>query len=88
MKYIQGIIGLELILSIYKYCNIKCYMDEAFLVQKDIRIYTCELMNMVTGGAYVQSILKKLNTESSTEAELVGVDDFMTHVICTRYFLK
>ena len=31
---------------------------------------------------------QKLNTKSSTEAELVVVDDILTQVICTRYFLK
>ena len=43
---------------------------------------------MGTGGAYVQSSKKKLNTKSSTEAEIVGVDDVMNQVIWTRYFLK
>ena len=31
---------------------------------------------------------QKLNTNSSTEAELVDVDDVLTQVIWTRYFLK
>ena len=43
---------------------------------------------MVTGGAYVQSRKHKLNTKSSTEAKLIGVDDVLTQVIWTRYFLK
>ena len=43
---------------------------------------------MGKGGAYVQSIKKKLNTKSSTEADLVGVDDVPTWVIWTRYFLN
>ena len=36
----------------------------------------------------MQSIKHKLNTKSSTEAELVGVDDILTLVIWTRYLLK
>ena len=43
---------------------------------------------MGTGGYYVQYRKQKLNTNISTEAELVGVDDVLTQVICTRYFLK
>ena len=31
---------------------------------------------------------KKINTKSSTEAELIGADDLMTHMLWTRYFLK
>ena len=53
-----------------------------------MRIHTCGFMTMGTVGAYVQSIKHKLNTNSSTESELVGVDDVLTQVIWTRYFLK
>ena len=50
--------------------------------------HTGSFMNMVTGGSYVQYIKQKLNTKSSTEDELVGVDGVLTQVIWTRYFLK
>ena len=43
---------------------------------------------MVTGGAYVKSIKHKLNTKISTEANLFGLDDVLTQLIWTRYFLK
>ena len=33
------------------------------------------------------STKQKLNTKSSTESELVGVDDMMPIIIWTRYFL-
>ena len=88
MKYIQGSIGLPLVLSIYKSGNIKWYIDASLTVHKDIRTHTGGFMTIVTGGAYVQSIKQKLNTNSSTEAELVGIDDVLTQVIWTRYFLK
>ena len=31
---------------------------------------------------------KKLNTKSSTEAELIGADDAMPQMLWTRYFLE
>eukprot|EP00957_Ditylum_brightwellii_P027214 2057329-Ditylum_brightwellii.AAC.1 len=31
---------------------------------------------------------QRLNTKSSTETELIGVDDAMPHVLWTRYFLE
>ena len=34
------------------------------------------------------SIRQKLNTRSSTEAELVGADDFMSKIVWTLSFLK
>ena len=83
MKYIQGTIGLPLILSIYKSGNIKWYADASFAVHKDMRSHNGGFVTMVTGGAYVQSRKQKMNTKSSTEAELVGVDDVLNQVIWT-----
>ena len=83
MKYIQGNIGLPLVLSINKSGNIKWYVDAAFAVHKDMRSHTGGFMTMGTGGVYVQSIEKKLNTNSSTEAELVRVDDLLAQMIWT-----
>jgi hypothetical protein len=37
---------------------------------------------------YGTSTRQKLNTKSSTEAELVGVNDVMPQVLWTRYFLE
>ena len=34
------------------------------------------------------SIKQKLNTHSSTETELIAVDDFMLIILWTNYFLK
>ena len=88
MKYIQGTIGLPLIFSIDKSGNIKWYVDALFAAQKDTMSHTGGFMTMGTGGAYVQSSKQKLNNKSSTKANLVGVDDFLTQVIWTWYFLK
>ena len=83
MKYTQGTISLPLILSIDKSGNIKWYVDALFAVQKDTRSHTGGFMTMGTGGAYDQSSKQKLNTKSSTEADLIGVYDVLTQVICT-----
>ena len=88
MNYIQGNIGLPLILSIDKLGNIKWYVDSAFVVHKDMMSHAGGFMNMGTGGAYVHSRKQNLNTKSSTEAELVGVDYLLTQLMWTGYFLK
>ena len=88
MKYIQGTIGLPLILSINKSVKIKWYVDAEFSVQNEMRSHTGGFMTMGTGGAYVQSIKQKINTTSSTDAKLVGVDDLLTQVMWNLYFLK
>ena len=66
MKYIQGTIGLTLILSIDKSGNIKWYVDALFAVHKDMRSHTGYFMTMGTGGVYVQSRKQNLNAKSST----------------------
>jgi hypothetical protein len=43
---------------------------------------------MGKGFPIVSSTKQKLNTRSSTESELVGVDDMMSSILWTRYFLK
>jgi hypothetical protein len=45
-------------------------------------------MSLGKGSVYSTSTWQKLNTKSSTEAELVGVDDVMPLVLWTRYFLE
>ena len=87
-KYIQGTIGLPLILSIDKSGNINWYIDAEFMVHTDMRSHTGGLITIGTGRAYVQSRKQKLNTKNSTEASIVAVDDVLTQVIWIHYFLK
>lgn len=44
-------------------------------------------MSMGKGSILSHSLKQKLNTHSSMEAELVGVDDISCHVLWTNYFL-
>ena len=50
--------------------------------------HTGGFMTMVTVQDFFRSIEQNLNTKSSTEADLVGVDDVLTQVMWTQYFLK
>ena len=88
MNYIQGTIGLPLILSINNSVNIKCYTYEAFAVHKYISSHNGGFITVGTGGDYVQSRKNNLNTKISTKAEIVGVDDLLTQIMWTQYFLK
>ena len=51
-------------------------------------IHTGGFMTVGTVEAFVHSIKQKLNTNSSTDANLVGLDYVMSQVIWTQYFLK
>ena len=52
----------------------------------DMRSHTGGAMSLGKGVIYGTSTCQKLNTRSSTEAELVTVDDCMSQVLWTRYF--
>ena len=63
MKYVQGAIGLPLVLSIDKYDNIKWYDGAEFAVNKDMSSRSGNFMTMGTSGAYVGCIKQKFNTQ-------------------------
>jgi hypothetical protein len=52
-----------------------------------MKSHTGITMSLRKGSLFSSSISQKLNTKSSTEAELLGVDDGMPLVIWTRNFM-
>jgi hypothetical protein len=56
-------------------------------VHPDIKSHTGGTLSLGKGSVYSTSTRQKLNTKSSTEAELVGIDDVMPLILWTRYFL-
>ena len=64
-------------------------MDAAFAVHPDMKSHTGAIMTM--GGGAIQTMLsskQKMNTRSSTEAELVAVDDVIAQILWTLRFLE
>ena len=59
-------------------------------MHEDFRLHTGGVIKpILEGGALISgSMRQKLNTRSSTEAELVGADDFMSKIFWTGTFLK
>ena len=62
-------------------------IDAAYAVHPDMKSHTGMTMTMGKGAITSLSRKQKLNTRSSTEAELVAVDDCMAQVLWTKYFL-
>ena len=63
------------------------YVDASFAVHPNMRSHTGGGLTMGRGFPIVTSTKQKLNTRSSTESEVVGVDDMMPVVVWSRYFL-
>jgi hypothetical protein len=60
-------------------------VDASYGVHHDMRSHTGGLLSLGKGAIYALSTLQKLNAKSSTEAELVGVNDVL---LWTKYLLQ
>jgi len=57
-------------------------------VHKDCKSHTGTVISLGSGPVLVKSVKQKINTKSSTEAELVGLSDSMSVIIWCRNFLE
>ena len=67
---------------------IKWWVDASYAVHPDCRSHTGATVSVGKGSFYSMSSKQKINTRSSTEAELVGVNDAMSMIIWMRLFLE
>ena len=88
MMYIRGTIGLPLTLSANGTGVLKCYVNGLYGVHPNMRGHLEGGISTGTGFPILSSTKQKLNTRSSTESEIVGVDDFMPSIIWTRNFMN
>jgi hypothetical protein len=67
--------------------SIKWFIEASFGCHKEMKSHTGGIMTLGKSGIYCTSTRQKLNTRSSTESELIGVNDVLPQVIRTRNFL-
>jgi hypothetical protein len=73
---------------IHDYLGMKWHVDASFAVHPDFRSRTGGVMTFGNGALISLSRKQKLNTRSSTEAELVGADDAATMILWTKLFME
>jgi hypothetical protein len=88
LEYINATRKDVLTLSVDNLNVVKWYVDASFAVHPDFKSQTGAVMTYGQGAMMAMSKKQKLNTRSSTEAELVGVDDAMTLILWTKLFLQ
>jgi hypothetical protein len=88
MEYLHETQDLPLILSANSLGVVKWWVDGSFATHPNMRGHTGGGMSLGRGFPITTSTKHKLNTRSSTEAELVSVDDCMPAICWTRYFLQ
>ncbi|CAJ1946144.1 unnamed protein product [Cylindrotheca closterium] len=88
MYYLNGTKGMHLTLSAKDLRTFKWYIDASFAVHPDFRSHTGGVLTMGEGGLQIILKKQKLNSRSSTEAKLIGVDDAATQILWTKLFVE
>ena len=88
LRYLAATKEMKLTISADSLTTIRWWVDAAYGVHGDLRSHTGATMMLGKGSVYSVSTKQKINTRSSTEAELVGVNDVMAIVLWTRLFLE
>jgi len=88
LQYLKGTLHMPLILSADSMTMPRWWVDAAYAVHHDCKGHTGAGMSLGRGMAMSYSWKQKINTKSSTEAEIVGVDDSLAYILWARYFLQ
>jgi hypothetical protein len=88
MKYLRGTRTLPLILSANGTSILKWWVDAAFAVHPNMQGHSGGGLSLGRGFPIESSTKQKLNTQSSTESEIVGANHFMPAICWTRYFME
>ena len=88
MRYLNGTRQKVLRIKANSINIIKWYVDASFAVHADFRSQSGAVMTMGEGSVQNISRKQKINTRSSTESELVAVDDVMTMILWTKQFME
>ena len=91
MKYLQSTWWFTLTVTAKDILMIKWMVDASFAVHLDFKSHTGVTLQF--GGMSIGSIIsvsrkQKLNTKSSTEAELVGANDITSLILWTQLFME
>ena len=88
LKYCNGTRGDKLWLSAEDLSIVKWHVDASFAVHPDFRSHTGGTMTYRTGSPITVSRKQKLNSTSSTIAELIGADDMSIMMLWTKLFME
>jgi hypothetical protein len=88
LEFLNATRDEELTLAADNLTVIKWYVDASFAVHPDFKSHTGGVMTFGQGAVQSISRKQKINTKSSTTAELVAADDVSTMILWTKLFLE
>ena len=88
MRFINETKKLYLTLEADDLSRVRWWIDASFGVHPDMKSHTGATMMIGKGSVYSMSTKQKVNTRSSTEAELVGVNDAIGTALWVKMFME
>ena len=88
LEYLKGTLHYKYTLGSDDMGRIRTWVDASYAVHPDMKSHTGGLMSFGTGGLICKSSKQKLNTKSSTEAELVGASNYLPNLMWVHKFLE
>ena len=88
LKYLWGTKHMKLVLTVDNLHTLRWWVDASYAVHWDYKGHTGMMMSLGKGGAMSFSRRHKLNARSSTEAELIGIDDAIPSIMWALYFIE
>ncbi len=88
LSYLKGTLHMHLILYTDSLTLSRWWVDATYAVHDDCRGHTGVGMSFGQGMSLSYSWKQKINTKSSTKAELVGVDDVLGYIFWACYFAR
>ena len=88
MEFLRATKKDVLTLEASNYGKITWHLDAAFGVHNDYKSHSGAVMTLGKGCIQSISTKQKVNSRSSTEAELISMDDILSKVIWTKLFMK
>ena len=88
LQFLRATKSDYLTLSAESLHNVRWWVDASYAVHPDMKSHTGGCMSLGRGVIYGTSKKHRLNTKSSTESEVVSVDDVLPQMLWTLYFLE
>ena len=87
LQYIKATIHMKLTLGVDSLNILNWFIDSAHQVHEDFKGHTGGALTLGQGAVISKSSGQNMNTKSSSETELVVVDDLLPTVLWTKYFI-
>jgi hypothetical protein len=88
LQYLNRTLDDFLTLGANNMTTMDTWVDASYAVHADMKSHTGGAISLGRGAAMSKSSKQKLNTKSSTEAEVVGASDYVPNSIWAAHFLE